>query len=351
MNEKEQPVEEKKEEKKEEKNSVLDWAWNRFALYESNSDQLKKNFSRFQIWILVLGALTTLLALSQAQLGMLGWISEGSRWHKVFQYTIVAFPVIVSVLIAASNRFKPGGKYVLLRSAAEGIKREIFSYRVRAAYPGSRLEGSEEQSNDEILVAKVNQLSAHLMQTEVNSEGLAEYTGTVPPQYSTAQGDDGFGPLTIEDYMKFRLTDQANYYLTKTRKLSKKQNKLYWAIIIFGGLGTLLAAVGLELWVAMTASLVGVYTTYMEYQQIDNTIVLQNQTMASLSEIRSGWEVLPADAKTKPERILGLVDKSENVLMAEHSKWLQQMEDAMASLREKNEEESKKIKAKKEQAK
>jgi hypothetical protein len=40
-------------------------------------------------------------------------------------------PIVTSILVAVINRFKAGNKWILLRSAAEAIKREIYRYRGR----------------------------------------------------------------------------------------------------------------------------------------------------------------------------------------------------------------------------
>ncbi|MCP5047985.1 MAG: DUF4231 domain-containing protein [bacterium] len=322
--------------KKDEKNPLLEWAWQQFAFYDHNSLKLKPVFARFQMWTLMLGVLATFLVLLQSELLQQGVFTSDSLVKKVFQYTVVAMPIIISILIAASGRFKPGSKSLLLRAAAEEVKREIFHYRVLSKLAGTpKNEEDKRPVHEKKMVERINAINNRLMKTDLNSTGLATYEGELPPPYSTDPEDEGFNPLTPEEYLKFRLEDQLNYYQRKAVQLNRKLKVLYWSIYIFGGIGTFLAAIGLELWVALTTSLVGVFTTYMEYQQIENNITLYNQSTASLSDIKSSWNVLSESEKENREMVTLLVGKTEEVLLSEHSQWLQQMEDALASLRDK----------------
>lgn len=320
------------EAEKKEENPTLEWAWKRFALYDDNSKQLKRHFKALQKWILVLGVLVTFLVLSQTELITQNIFKAGSPFERALQYAIIALPIIITILTTVSNRFKPGETFLLLRAGAESVKREIYRYRVHAHIPDT--VENEDRFNEEKLVEKINNIHNHLMDTELNRRGLTPYKGSTPPPYGTAPGDDGFKPLSPAEYLKYRLEDQLNFYQGKTNGFEKKLKRLHWLIYIFGGLGTFLAAIGLELWVALTTALAGTFTTHLEYQQVENTLMLYNQSAASLSQIKSRWDVLPPREKNKPENVFNLLEKTEDVLLAEHKRWVQQMEDTLANLRE-----------------
>jgi SMODS and SLOG-associating 2TM effector domain 1 len=127
---------------------------------------------------------------------------------------------------------------------------------------------------------------ATLMQTDMNLAALDEFTGPIPPQGAAAQGDDGMSPLTPRRYITVRVDDQLDFYRSKVRQLDRTLRRLRWAILAFGGLGTFLAAVGLELWIALTTALVGAFTTYLEAEQVENSLMLYNQAATDLSTIR-----------------------------------------------------------------
>jgi hypothetical protein len=119
----------------------------------------------------------------------------------------------------------------------------------------------------------------------------------------------------------------------------ERQLRLFqWLIVVFGGIGTLLAAVGLQLWVALTVTLVGIFTTFLEYRQVDNNLMIYNQAKYSLIHVKGWWSDLSAAQKKNPGNIRQLVDSTEKVLQSELSRWVQNMQTALEGLRAKQAE-------------
>ncbi len=150
-----------------------------------------------------------------------------TTWLVAFlQWVIVAIPVVITILIAVSNRFNAGQKWISLRSTAETLKSEIFRYRTQAgAYSA---EYCVDRSRETHLADKIQELNNHMMQTEVNLSALQPYQGPLPPLYSTAENDDGFAMLSPERYLNARLEDQLNYYVKKTGQLEHQLSRLQW---------------------------------------------------------------------------------------------------------------------------
>ena len=223
--------------------STLTMAWKRFTLYDTNAVRQQASFNRMQKTILMLGILATLLALSQTQLNVTGIIMVDSWQDNVFKYIIVMVPITISILVAVSNRFKSGNKWILLRASAEAIKRAIYRYRIKAdVYSHQQIKT---MSCEAKLAQDIEFISRHLMQTDVNMAALRPYQGPIPPKmYGAAAGDDGYSFLTPQRYITIRLGDQLNYYQLKTSRLERQLKRLHWLIYILGGAGTLLAALG-----------------------------------------------------------------------------------------------------------
>jgi hypothetical protein len=304
------------------KNYTLKLAWERFALYDSNAVRQQSSFNKLQLSILALGVVATLLALSQTQFSIEG---------EAFRTTIIIMPITVSVLIAVANRFKAGNKWILLRAAAEAIKQQVYHYRSRIANPVK--EQSDEQTTRENLYRKLKTISSKLMQTEVNLSALRPYNGQIPPpMYGVAASDDGFSPLTPDRYIDVRLGDQLSYYRLKTNKLERQLKLLQWLVYIFGGLGTLLAAVGFELWIALTTAIVGSIATFLEYKQVENSLMVYNQTATDLANLQVWWTTLPNESREEPGNFEKLVDNTEKILERELKGWVQEMQDALSDL-------------------
>lgn len=95
----------------------------------------------------------------------------------------------------------------------------------------------------------------------------------------------------------------------------------------------MLAAVGLEVWVALTAALVGAFSTFLEYQQVENSLMKYNQAATDLANVKAWWTALSYKEKTDPKNTDMLVGNAEKILQSELLGWVQQMEDALAELR------------------
>ena len=108
---------------------------------------------------------------------------------------------------------------------------------------------------------------------------------------------------------------------------------LRWLVVGIGGLGTFLAAALLEPWVAVTTALAAAFATYLEANQLESTIMLQNQAATDLWTIRAWWMALSPEEQLQPRAVDRLVDRAERVMGAEHSGWIQEMRDAITQLR------------------
>jgi hypothetical protein len=246
------------------------------------------------------------------------------------QWVIVAIPIIVTILFGLSNRFNHGQKWIWLRSSAEILKSEIFRYRTKAGIYGV------DKDRETKLADKVQCFNNHLMQTEVNLSALKPYQGPLPPQYSIADNDDGFTPLSPERYLNLRLEDQLNYYQKKTTELERKWSLLQGWIYGLGGAGTLLAARGFELWIALTTGLVAAITAYLGYQQVEERLQKYNKASIRLTNLLNWWSALSTSEQAKQENIDQLVSDTETALGSEFQEWVQQMQETMMALKEKD---------------
>jgi hypothetical protein len=308
---------------------ALQQAWERFALYDANAGRQQTSFARRQLQVLILGGLGTLLALTQKE-WQLDPVTRPGLPAVLLHWVIVLIPITISILIAAGNRFKEGNKWLLLRSCAEGIKREIFRYRARA--DGYNHEDARRTPRDVRLARKVENISRQLMQTEVNVSALRPPPGPVPPKTSLAADDDGFSLLTPDRYLAVRLDDQIHYYRKKTARLESQWQRLQWGLYVVGGLGTFLAAIGAELWIALTGTIAAAFSTFLEYRQVENSLLKYNQGLTNLENLKSWWDALPAIEQARPERVDALVKHTEVILQGELTGWVQQMKDALADL-------------------
>ena len=306
-------------------------AWKAFVVFDYNAGQRQKSFNRLQTSIMLLGIFASALALAFTQFKPL-LVTDASSYNQVGQalnYVIIVLPISISVIVAGSNRFREGNKWVLLRSSAESIKSEIFGYRTGT----NQYRRSPNERPECELQKNLQNCTRRLNQTEVNRCGLLPYKGPIPPEmYGASANDDGFSSLTPEQYVKIRLGDQLSYYRKKTVRMETTLHRMQWSIYGLGGLGTFLAAVGFQLWIALTTTIVGVITIYLEYQQVENSLIQYNQTAADLENLKSWWVSLSNEQKQEPKNYDQLVELTEGALHTEMAGWTQRMENALAEL-------------------
>ena len=141
--------------------------------------------------------------------------------------------------------------------------------------------------------------------------------------------------LTPEAYLRERVEDQISYFVTKTAALYRQLKQLQLWILIVGGLGTFLAAIRLEVWVALTTALATAFTNKLEIDQVENSLVQYNVTLTNLRNIQSWWKGLTSWEKTRGKNIDLLVDQAEKALERETAGWVQQMQSTLDKLTEK----------------
>src|SRR5262249_35708207 len=139
--------------------------------------------------------------------------------------------------------------------------------------------------------------------------------------------------LSPDRYIEVRLDDQLKFFRNKAVGLDTLLERLQWGILGVGGLGTLLAAIGFDLWVTLTTAIAAALGTYLSYRGVDSTLTNYNQTAIDLENIKGWWTALRADEQADPTNINALVQHTEQVLATELSGWTQRMQDALADLR------------------
>lgn len=303
--------------------AVLKGAWQQFATYNYLATRLRTAFTRFQAGILLLGVLSTLLALIQAH-------TPTTALHWV----VVAIPILAAVLVAAAGRRAVGQRWVMLRAAAEAIKSEVYRYRALSGCAG-QASGEEHDRHQRGLAAHLEHVENRLMHTDASSGPLTPYDGPLPPKmYGAGRDDDGLSPLDADRYLQIRIADQLAYYHGRVRSLSHRRNVFQFLAIAAGASGAILAAAGLYVWIGLTSAAAAALLAYLNSLQVDNTIVTYNQSATKLAGIERDWRAL-GTAQLDPGAFEKLMNRSETVLTGELTGWVQQMSDTMHELKNK----------------
>ncbi len=329
---------------------VLADAWSRYDDLDRAAIDKQRLFRYTQGSILILTVIATLLAIVitrnwATKPVSLPWVGRFDV-HFALHVLMILVPIIITILVGFNARFREGNKWILLRSAAEAIKREIFRYRSRTGTysPAQSRQALASMS----LAANIKDITGNLVQSEVNRSSLPkpenDETRSADGKRTAARNDSTSAetgkPLRLkflrpDEYLSQRVDDQIGYFDRKTRALYRQLKWMVSLILIFGGLGTFLAAMSHEVWVALTAALATALTNKLEIDQVENSLVQYNMALTNLQNIETWWKGLSPWEKSRQKNLDLLVDQTETTLAHETAGWVQQMQSTLDKLTEK----------------
>jgi hypothetical protein len=355
-------------------NKLLNAAWQRQQAYDNNA-------SRYQRRFVLLRTLLSVLAVAVVILSVLDGMGGGDRPAPWFEFgtrlgaqsgafdaidngidaALLVIPIVITALLGFSVRFDRGQNWVLLRGNAEALKMEIYYYRTRV--------GAYRQHRDAALSKRIKEISEGLKGSPIHQGALSPYEEE--PAFQLHLGimirlvnaiAHGFSRLTRkvwnvlfefkaekldlvpeddyqsdltepEDYLKYRLENQFDWYRGKAKILAKKLQIFQAGVYIFGGLGTLLAtSERYNSSVAITTAMVSAFTNYLEFKRVEISLVGYNQAADTLYDIRAWWYSLSDAERSAPESFHKMVISCEETIHSENSSWLQDMQDRLAQL-------------------
>jgi hypothetical protein len=246
----------------------------------------------------------------------------------ILRLIVILLPLAASFFLAVETRLKLGSKYLVLRGAAEAVKRGIYSYR---ALRGKTNDSSEITlpTTSQGLAGHLGKISKLLADSDVNEAAFVPYGGPIPPNmFGAEEYDDGFSELDPETYVKVRIGDQLKFYTLRTNEYEKRIRRLQIWMLILGGLGTFLAAVGAQYWLPLTAAIVSSATAFLEYQQLEQILTKYNLTKSSLESVLADWQARSEKEREDPKVIQNLVRDVEAILESENQGWVQYIQQA-----------------------
>lgn len=360
--------------------SLIESAWERHEVYSQNATQSQRRFLMLERLITSLGVLVVVLAVAQpvvlSQIVQTDGAEVLPRIHNqlpqtlmrqhpllaTLNFLLILLPITMTALRAFSVKFNRGNSWVLLRGNAESLKMEIFYYRTKVRQYGTNRNAE--------LAEKLQLVSERLKGSVVHQKALSPYEDQHPTHMKLGvvlwlghrlfsgvtwlvssiweflfrfkeedvvalpRDPDRCADLDPDGYIKYRLEDQFDWYRRKARGYDRQHQVLQTGIYIFGGFGTLLAAIGFQSWVAVTAALAAALINYLEYRRVEVTLVGYNQAADALYDIRAWWYSLSDTQRADPVKFEKLVVNTEETIRAEHNSWLQDMQDRLANLYE-----------------
>lgn len=305
------------------RNPTLEDAWQLYAQYDHYAEVQQKRTRRLRGWMLAAGASAAVVVILNG--------SVLSTPSSFLQFLILLLSLTVAALVSLSFLSDRGTDWRALRSAAEAAKREIYTFRSQVGVFGE--DSSKQGRREARLARKLNAINKQLGKSASQPAGMRRYqTGQLPPRASLAKGDNGFSPLWANEYLTYRLENQLAWFKNKSAGLDNRLRGLRVAAVLFGGIGVLLAAAGLEIWVAVTTTLLIALTSLIDSNQLEARKASCSQITTDLETIRMWWRTLSGAQRNHQENVEKLVLLTEKALAAETQPWGQTIQDELEAL-------------------
>ncbi len=304
--------------------SPLELAWQRYTQLDAGAVKTSAFYYQLRSWILVLGLLATLLAVLIEIYGSVGPLG------RALGISLIVVPALSSVVVAFAHKFQQGERWLALRTGAEEIKKEIYLYRTLL---------QQEPDRDDWLAGRLAAIQRQVFET-TGDFSLDPYTGPLPPNYdpNNKKSDPGFSDLLAQDYLQYRLQNQLDWHADALKKMKASRVRLHVAILIFSGLGTVLAGLAnlpgmemLSLWVAFTTALATMFASWVELRRMEATIENYSRLVLELNLIQEHWDGLPLSRRNGDE-FFKTVLATERVLWSQHNRYVSEMRKAVAEL-------------------
>ncbi len=299
---------------------ILELAWLRHADLDLAADRRTKAFYNIRKLIAWLGVLATLFAImTQFEL----FENTQSLQGVIIKVLFIATPVLASIFAAFATKFYSDGSWLIYRAGAEEIKKEIYLYRT--------IQPKDKRRRDE-LERRLGEIQRQLFRSLGGEFAFEGYKGPLPSNYKPGnpESDPGFHDLTGEEYVKYRLKNQLDWHNNRINQRKRERRWMTIYILVVGGLGALLAALGNEyaLWVAFTASIAAALLGWQELRNVDQTIRNYSKVVMELTLLYNHWQNLEPEERTAKEFEL-MVRSSERILAAQNREYIRSMQDAL----------------------
>lgn len=299
-------------------------AWRRLMDYDRVSSGQKGLYQYIRQWVIVITLLTSTLAVLSTFFRIdpvLDVLKEPVRW------LLVILPVAAVAFMNYAGEFATSTAWIEYRVSAEMIRSEIYRYRMRAGkYMGKSLFERQqllldmvERADDRI---EEQESAASLPYLQVTTDKiLEEIKGKV---YAPASAnEDGLRPLSIREYVDFRVREQLNWYINKVqndysiRKVERRN------ALIIASIGSVLSGVALNLepLVAITTALAVSLTTYADMRMYGATYGIYHRTAAKLQMALNNWSIQTEAYRKDENAISKFVDMVEDIFGEERESW------------------------------
>ena len=254
--------------------SILESAWQLTVDYDYNAGLAVRRHMRLRRIVIILGVAATLLAILSDSFGgtLLPVVAE---W--ILRVLLILVPITSSVVLALANRFQEGERWLALKTGAENVMRVIYLSRTILSPVNTLSERQKhmvEFRRDQWLEERLAEIRRETLQNVSGNLALRSYPWRSRWQFAV----NPLGGLEPEEYIEERLNYEIDDYSKKIARAQTVRTNLQYAILILGGIGSLIAALSnmsvlqpfsLSIWVALSTAFAVAVSSWFELREMD----------------------------------------------------------------------------------
>jgi hypothetical protein len=306
---------------------VLKLAWQRVADFELEAERNQPHSKRIVALALALGVLTTLAGLlvvlqPTGELPIIGLASNAAY------VALVALPLLTTSMVVVTSRRRKHDRWILVRTAAESLKRELYLFRCRPSH-------TDDQQRRDLLAKNLEAIDNRLLLDVPLTVARASHD--IWPPYALWKALDPqdrlLDRLRADTYVKIRVRHQLTYYDRKIARDDSTSGTRQWGTVALAFGATVIAVTVGEApeGAVLAATLAAASTAIaagLAYNQEEQRVAKMADAAVGLRSIEAR-HAASQDGATECDAHV-IATEAEKVLARENEEWSRSLRQAFA---------------------
>jgi hypothetical protein len=231
---------------------------------------------------------------------------------------LIGLPAIGGLVTTALSRFRYVSKWGSMHMAKMQIESEIFKFRTESEeydpLGSSQKDNSDKKKGNDnkktkrdtkipnnagtrkLFSSRVSEIHSKLLGGEMETDSFHHRTEkkddvSVPLLSDAEKGevDDKITDLQGEAYFKHRLTPLLRGLELEAPRLSRRSFKYEVIILITTMLTTLMATLGIKVWVPVAVAISGAFVSFQTYESLPGQLAAVNSAITDLNSFSHDW--------------------------------------------------------------
>ena len=295
--------------KKNSSDSASAFTWGQYRVWAATSREIKATLTAWQFWVLIIFLAGAILGTLSDQIS--AWGNALPRILGVLSALALGLSAFFSKEILGPTKHQA---WVRARSAAEALKSQVYLFLVKAPpYNG--------KNSSEILFKKAREINENVEDMKATSISEDDKCKNLPSD-----------PLSIEDYIKERVSEQIkNYYNPKAKEHEATAKRGSSIALALGVVGVILGIIkGANIgplatiaggWIAVVSTAITSVAAYIYAGRHQYLSISYQATARQLEALLAKWRALGKSDTATTERNQFIQDCG-NTISIENSAWM-----------------------------